>query len=92
MGDDGMQVFKNEWANAIVRAASAIKPENILEWQPRYDVRRICEDTHLRTSYRFYIWGCNDYAAPCSELIEYIADKMKQGDKLYIGAVIDYHY
>lgn len=92
-GDYEMQVFMNEWANAIVRAASAVKGENVLDWQPRYDVRATCKDTHLRTSYRFKIEDWNgDYADEPAELTSYIADKMKQGDKLYIGAIIDYHY
>lgn len=91
-GETAMAAFKQAWADRLREEAAKVTAENILEWMPRYDVRRTCEETHLRTSYRFYIDGWNDCADSCDDLIEYVADKMKEGDKLYIGAVIDYHY
>ena len=90
-GEEAMKAFKEAWAVCLREEAGKVTAENVLEWQPRYDVRRTCEETHLRTSYRFYIEEENGFAGPCDDLIEYAAS-MKQGDKLYIGAVIDYHY
>lgn len=91
-GEAAMASFKQAWAGRLREEADKVTADNILQWKPRYDVRRTCEDTHLRTSYRFYIDGWNGCAGPCDDLIEYVADKMKEGDKLYIGAVIDYHH
>lgn len=89
-GEVAMMAFKQAWSDRLQEEAANVTAENVLEWEPRYDVRRTCEETHLRTSYRFYIDGWIDYAGSCDDLIEYVAEEMKEGDKLYIGAVIDY--
>lgn len=90
-GEAAMAAFKQAWADHLREEAAKVTADNILEWQPRYEVRRNCEETHLHTDYRFKIENWEDYAGPCNDLIEYVADKMKEGEKLYIGAVIDYH-
>ena len=92
-GEKAMEAFKERWATAIGDAAGKVTAANILDWQLRYDVKRVCEEAALYTSYRFKIEDWNgDYADTPAELISYVASKMKEGDKLYIGAVIDYHY
>lgn len=48
--------------------------------------------THIDTAYRAYIEEWNGWAGPISDLINYVAKKMKVGDRLYIGSIIDYHY
>lgn len=89
----GMDVFKRQWADAIRKAAEAVVADNVLESTPRYTVRMMCNETHLESSYRFKIEGWTSYAAPMDDLIEWIAyKKFKPGKKLYIGAVIDYHF
>ena len=89
----GMDEFKREWAETIRKAAEEVTGDNILESSPRYTVRMICNETHLSCSYRFKIEGWTSYAAPMDDLIEWIAyKKFKPGKKLYIGAVIDYHF
>lgn len=92
-GEAAMEQFKRDWCEAIREKTKAVLPQNILEWTGRYDVRAVCNETHLRTGYRFKIEDWNgDYADTPAELICYVASKMKEGDKLYIGAVIDFHY
>ncbi len=88
----GMDVFKEKWTAAIHKAAEEVTDDNVLESMPRWYAKNVCEKTHLYSDYRFSIENWNDYPNPLDELIEYVADKMKPGDKLYIGAVIDFHF
>ena len=88
-----MQKFKETWAAAIRNAASKITADNVLESSPRWKVRSICKDTHLQSPRRVKIEEYNGCAGPMADLIEWVAyKKFKAGKKLYIGAVIDYHY
>ena len=92
-GDEAMKKFKEQWADAIRKAAQEITADNILELSPRWKVRTICNETHLMTSRRVSIEEWNGYAGPMDDLIEWVAyKKFKAGKKIYIGAVIDYHY
>lgn len=92
-GDDAMAAFTQRWAAAISDAAGKVTARNILDWQGRYDVKTVCEEAALNTSYRFKIEDWNgDYADTPAELVCYVASNMRKGDKLYIGAVIDFHY
>lgn len=92
-GDDAMQKFKEAWADAIRNAAQDITADNVLESSLRWKVRSICEKTHLQTPRRMKIEEWNGWAGPMGDLIEWVAyKKFKAGKKLYIGAVIDYHY
>lgn len=92
-GDEATKKFKQDWADAIRKAAQEITADNILELSPRWKVRTICNETHLMTSRRVNIEEWNGYAGPMDDLIEWVAyKKFKAGKKIYIGAVIDYHY
>lgn len=92
-GETAMEAFKQAWADHLREEAAKVTADNILDWYSRYGVCAICEETHLYTNYRFKIENWNgDFADAASELISYVAAKMKEGDKLYIGAVIDYHF
>ena len=87
----GLDEFKKEWAEAIRNAAAQINEDTVLKWSKRRDLVRACEETHLETSYRFSIEKWDTYAHAAKEFVEYIADTLKVGDKVYIGAVIDFH-
>lgn len=92
-GDDAMRAFRKAWADALHKAAAAITADNVLDYMGRWEVKALCDDTHLRTSYRVCIEDWAGYAGPMDDLVEFIAyEKLKAGDRLYIGAVIDYHY
>lgn len=89
----GLDEFKEKWTNVIREEAMKVTADNVLDHLPRYMLRGICNDTHLKSEYRFYIDGYNGWAGPMADLIEYISwKKFKPGKILYIGAVIDYHY
>ena len=89
----GLDKFKKAWADAIREAAMKVTEDNVLDWRFRYDVRAICRETHLQSSYRLHIMEWNGHAGPMSDLIEWIScEKFKPGKKIYIGAIIDYHY
>lgn len=92
-GEAAMQQFKEKWAAAIRFAAREITEDNVLESSPRWKVRSISRETHLQSTYRVSIEEWNGYAGPLGDLIEWVAcSNFKAGKKLYIGAVIDYHY
>lgn len=84
----GLDKFKQQWMSAIREKAAAVTEENILEWRPRYMLEQVCRETHIESSRRFSINV--GVAYPMSDLIELVAS-MKPGQRLYIGAVIDYH-
>lgn len=84
--------FLEKWAKAIKDSAAKIDKSSVLRGTSRYKVESACNETHLMSSFRFVIEDYNGgYAAPMSELIEYVSD-MRKGRKIYIGAVIDYHF
>ncbi len=88
----GMEAFKEQWAAAIREAAQEVTGDNILELMPRWKTRAACKKTHLCCDYRFSIQDCSSYPDSLDGLIGYVNGKMKPGDKLYVGAVIDFHY
>lgn len=92
-GEKAMKKFKGEWAAAIREKAEVLTADNILDWMARYQVEKLCRKTHLDISYRFSIvdWA-EGVDEPMEDLICFVAQKMKKGDKLYVGAVIDYHF
>lgn len=88
----GLDAFKQAWADAIHKTVEGITADNVLMTMVRYRLECICNETHLRSSFRVFIPEWNGYAATMSDLIGYIAsERFKPGKKLYIGAVIDYH-
>jgi hypothetical protein len=92
-GADALRTFCERWASAIREAAGKVTADTVLQHTPRYTVKAMCDETYLDTAKRFAIKDWCEYASPADELIEYVAGmKMRKGRKLYIGAVIDYHY
>lgn len=86
-----MKAFQKQWAAEIARTAKALTAETVLDWHRRCQLRSVLKKTHLYTSYRFKIEEWTSYPDTPAELVSYVASKMKKGDKLYIGAIIDYH-
>lgn len=92
-GSEAMEKFKQAWADELRRMAGLLTPENLFKNQRLFNIRQVTEDTHLGTSYRVDIadW-CGGIAYPFGELFEYAASQLKKNDRIYVGAVIDYHY
>lgn len=92
-GKEAMEKFKQAWADELRRQAGLLTPENLFRDQNLYKIRKVTEETHLSTSYRVDIadWA-EDVAYPFGELFEYAASQLKKNDRIYVGAVIGYHY
>ena len=89
----GLEEFCKKWADAIHDAAKEVTAENVIRVDSRYNVRMMCKETHLESSCRFSIVDYQSYAGPMSDLVKWIFyGKMKPGAKVFIGAVIDYHW
>lgn len=92
-GSEAMEKFKQAWADEIRRMAGLLTADNLFKSQRLFNLRCITEETHLCTSYRVDIAGwAEGVAYPFGELFEYAASQLKKNDRIYVGAVIDYHY
>ena len=84
--------FIRKWYSAIKKEAKKLDSTKF-DTINLHKVKQTISETHIGTAYRFYIDEWNGYAAPCSDLIDFVSSmNLKKGDKLYIGAVIDYHW
>lgn len=92
LGDDALREFKQKWADSIKAQAAELTADNILSDARLYRISLSTEETHVDSSYRFYIEEWNGYAGPFSDIIEWAASRLHEGDSIYIGAVIDYHF
>jgi len=89
----GLDKFKKEWADRIHEAAAAVTADNILDWVgARYQLEKLTKNP-LQSSTLFYFdeEGHADYAEESEELISFISN-LKEGNHLFIGGVIDYHF
>lgn len=92
MGKDALRGFLGKWADRLRELTAGLTADNILKDQRLWEVRHTCTDTHEETSYRFDIEDWNGWAAPFEDLIDYANSQLKKGDRIYVGAIIDYHY
>ena len=92
LGDDALRKFLQEWADKIKAQAAELTADNILNGMRLTKISLTTKETHRDSDYRVYIDEWNGYAGPLADLIGYAANKLKKGDSIYIGAVIDYHY
>lgn len=94
-GADGLKAFKKAWSDAIHEQAALITPESVVHGacMERYILQSMCNQTHLRTSFRVNIEEWNGYPSPMEDMIEWIDHEgFKRGKKVYIGSVFDYHF
>ena len=87
----GMGDFLTDWVEQIKLLADSITPENVLKELNLYYLSSVTEKTHKNMSSRFYIEDYNCFAGPLSDLVEFLATR-KEGEKIYVGSVIDYHF
>lgn len=88
---NGLGDFTKRWYDYIRERTSQLKDGEVDDMK-LYKIKTAVERTHLEIYSRFYIENWNGYAAPMEDLVDYLKNRMKQGDKLYIGAIIDYHF
>lgn len=90
-GTDALNDFLKVWVDKIKSAALDLNTDNILRLSTLYNIRSLTKHTHLASYYRVAIED-DDYTSPLADLFINVVDGLKEGDCLYIGAVIDYHY
>lgn len=92
-GKEAMRKFKQAWIDELLHKAAALTPDNLFKEQNLFRIGQLTEKTHLDASSRVDIaeW-CGDCAYPLGELFEWADSQLNKGDRIYIGAVIDYHY
>ena len=91
-GNDALHEFKRKWLEAIREITDKLTAGNLMEEHNVYRLRRLTLQTHLDSSFRFDINEWNGWAGPMEDLVEYAGYQLKEGDRIYVGAVIDYHY
>lgn len=86
--------FLKKWARAINVKAFAVDEDNVLQYGIRRDIDRVLTQTHKEEDCRFYIpeWDGGEKSHPIVGLISWLADYVKVGSKLYVGAAIDFHF
>jgi len=92
LGKEALRKFLQDWADDIKAKAAELTADNILKQERLYKIRATTKETHRRTDYRVYIDEWNGWAGPFEGIIEWAANQLKEGDKIYVGAIIDYHY
>lgn len=89
----GMDVFLQKWVDAIHEKAQAITVENVTNYTQRAALRDVLAGSHTDSTDRIVISEYSgNFAEPLADLIAFAKYNMKPGDKLYFGAVIDFHY
>lgn len=91
-GKKPLNKFLEAWANKLQELAKSITKDTITSSPALSDLRNVVSGTHKNSDYRFDIESWTGYAAPLCEFIDFIANRLKKGDKVYIGAIIDFHY
>lgn len=84
--------FVRKWYAHIKKCARELSLTKMQDSISLHRIKDAVDCTHLDTSIRFYIEDWNGWAGPAKDLIDFIINKMKKGDKLYVGGVVDYHY
>ena len=88
-----MDVFLQKWVDAIHEKAQAITVENVTNYTQRAALRDVLAGSHTDSTDRIVISEYSgNFAEPLADLIAFAKYNMKPGDKLYFGAVIDFHY
>lgn len=92
LGDDALNAFLQEWADDIRRQANELTAENIMKDVRLYNIRATTKETHRLEDFRIHIEEWNGWAGPFGDIIEFANNQLKEGDKIYVGAIIDYHF
>lgn len=87
---DGLDKWKEDYVKKIHQAAAAITPANVLTWCSE---KKELSDLLKRPigGYTMFVIEDNYCAEFSNEFMEFIKD-IKPGDKIYVGAVLDYHW
>lgn len=87
----GLGNFLKEWSEKIQEIANGLTEGNILKDINLYRMKSITERTHHDIYSRFFIEDWNGWAGDCADFISWLAT-LEVGTRIYVGAVIDYHF
>lgn len=92
-GPKALKAFKRKWAAAIHKQARAVTVENLTKYNPRAMVRTVMYGTHHKNEDRYvmHFWT-GEAAEPLSDFVEMCEELLQEGQPIYIGAVIHFHY
>lgn len=82
------EVFR-AWHKAICQEAGKLSEEGLKDGMNTWRVKKLLDEPFTRD--RFYL---NEYEYPIdsSEFLQYCANNLKEGDTLYLGGVLDFHW
>ena len=87
----GLGRFIRDWNDEIKRLTLYLD-NNKYNGIHLYKIAQATRETHLSICSRFYIEDWNDWTGAADDFISFLSNSMREGDRLYIGAVIDYHF
>ena len=92
-GRTALLEFKVKWLEAIDRFTEGLTADNMSKEMRMYRLRSLTEETHLRSSFRVDIEEWTGGAPNAlGELFVWAENELEEGDRIYVGAVTDYHY
>lgn len=88
----GLGDFRKKWYEHICDLSKELIKVDVKDAHlALYKIRTATQRTHLDVFSRFFIEDYTGYAAPASEFIDFL-DDLKEGDHIYIGSIIDFHW
>lgn len=88
---NGLGDFLRDWYTCIKVTAAELN-HNEFDSMKLFKVKQAVKQTHCGVCSRFYIENWDGYAAPMEDLIGFCKSQLNEGDKVYVGAIIDYHF
>ncbi len=92
LGEEKLREFKQEWVDYLRSLVIGLTADNILTDQNLWRIEKAVERSHVDRCSRFYIDAWNGWAGPMQDFIEFIDHSLKKGDRIYVGAIIDFHW
>lgn len=89
----GSAEFLTKWNDALKKSVEILDNENILKFPNLYNVECMAKYTHKDVYHRFVVEEYfGSFPETYGDFVTYAYGNLKPGDKLYVGAVIDFHY
>lgn len=89
----GAKEWKQLWVDEIQKRAKMVTSENVTEWiGATYQLEKVIKNP-LNTDSHFYLSedSCQTYAETSNELMRFVCS-LEEGNHLFIGGIIDFHF
>lgn len=83
----GMKEWREQYAQHIKDATAKLDGDNVFQLQFRI-INAVLRDSHVNS---LFIWDEDNYADYFTGFMETVS-RLKEGTRLYIGTVMDYHF